>query len=163
MDDVIHKFAGKVSEAEREDLFPMLHQLCDDLVGVRLFTCSRFDLEAGQAERIYTNDAAAYPLTGVKDIVPNRWTDIVLDQKKSFLARNIEELRDVFPDHEKIETLGLGAAINVPVFVGGRMLGTVNLLDVDESYDQSSLDILAPFSICVMLTFLAFNTLLSTT
>ena len=136
-------------------MFAALHRLCDELVGTRLFTCSRFDLQAGQAERVYTSDAVAYPLTGLKDIVPNRWTSIVLDQKRPFLSPDIKGLRDVFPDHEKIEALGLGAAINLPVFVCGQMLGTANLLDVDGRYTDETRDLLPPLMACATLAFLS--------
>lgn len=157
MDDVIARFAAQVAEAPSPDaLFPALHAICEDTVGVKLFTCSRFDLDAGTAERIYTNDEAAYPLTGLKDIQPNRWTRIVLEGRQTFCAETVEDLRDVFPDHEKIEALGLGAAINVPVFVGGRLLGTVNLLDADHRYSRETVDRLANFSVCATLAFLAY-------
>ena len=64
-------------------------------------------------------------------------------------------LRDVFPDHEKIEALGLGAAINIPVFVCGKMLGTVNLLDVNNRYSSATVDRLQAFSVCATLAFLS--------
>ncbi|WP_341366465.1 hypothetical protein [Yoonia sp. BS5-3] len=122
-----------------------------------LFTCSRFDLDAGQAERIYTSDELAYPLTGLKDIVPNRWTKTVLDGRDPFLSETVEGLRDVFPDHEKIEDLGLGAAINIPAFVNGKLLGTANLLAPDHAYSSKTLEQLAPLSICLSVTFLAYT------
>lgn len=157
MDDVVSRFGARIAEAQPEVLFSELHQLCDETVGVKLFTCSRFDLTAGQAERIYTSDEQAYPLTGLKEIVPNRWTATVLENKKIFCAETIDELRDVFPDHEKIEALGLGAAINLPVYVGGQLLGTANLLDTNHSYTRNTIDRLGALSICAMLSFLAFS------
>ena len=157
MVDVIARFAAQVAEAPSPDaLFQALHAICEEAVEVKLFTCSRFDLDAGTAERIYSNDAAAYPLTGMKDIQPNRWTRIVLDERQTFCAETIEDLRDVFPDHAKIEALGLGAAINVPVFVGGQLLGTANLLDVDHSYSSATVNRLADFTVCATLAFLAY-------
>ena len=125
--------------ATPEDLFRRLEDMCGALVGVKLFTCSRFDLAARTAERVYTSDEEAYPLTGLKQIVPNRWTDIVLDRREPFLAESIEELRDVFPDHEKIEALGLGAVINLPIHDRDRFLGTINLLHMNGRYTKASL------------------------
>lgn len=156
MDDLVLGFAKELPDASASDLFAALHRICDAHVGTRLFTCSRFDLAAGQAERIFTSDPAAYPLTGLKEIVPNRWTEIVLDRKEPFLAPDIEGLRDVFPDHEKIEALGLGAAINLPVFVGGRLLGTANLLDANHRYGPATLEKLAPVLACAAMAFMAF-------
>lgn len=157
MDDAILKFANLLPTARPAELFAALHRLCDDAVGVKLFTCSRFDLDAGKAERIYTSDAKAYPLTGLKDIVANRWTSIVLDEKRAFVSSGIEGLRDVFPDHEKIEALGLGAAINLPVYVQDRLLGTANLLDVENTYTEETVQDLTPFSVCAAMTFMSFN------
>lgn len=145
-----------LSDATPDELFGALHRLCAEAVGVKLFTCSRFDLDAGKAERIYSSDPNAYPLTGLKDIVPNRWTSIVLDQRQAFCAEQIGDLRDVFPDHEKIEAMGLGAAINMPVFVGGKMLGTANLLDVNHSYSRQSIERLSEHSVCAAMSFLAY-------
>ncbi|MDE0210304.1 MAG: GAF domain-containing protein, partial [Boseongicola sp.] len=127
MDELLDDF-GALHTAAPEELFRHLEDMCRALVGVKLFTCSRFHLAARTAERVYTSDEEAYPLTGLKEIVPNRWTDIVLDRREPFLAESIEELRDVFPDHEKIEALGLGAVINLPVHDRNRFLGTINLL-----------------------------------
>ncbi|MXY33436.1 MAG: GAF domain-containing protein [Boseongicola sp. SB0676_bin_33] len=139
MDDLLDEFEAGGPKAAPEDLFRRLEAMCRALVGVKLFTCSRFDLAAGVAERIYTSDEEAYPLTGLKEIVPNRWTGIVLDRREPFLATTIEELRDVFPDHEKIEALGLGAVINLPVHDRNRFLGTLNLLHRNGHYSEESL------------------------
>ena len=138
MDDLPGKLDA-LRTATPDDLFRRVEEMCEALVGVKLFTCSRFDLVARTAERVYTSDEEAYPRTGLKEIVPNRWTDIVLDRREPFLAASIDELRDVFPDHEKIEALGLGAVINQPVHDRNRFLGTVNLLHVNGHYSEESL------------------------
>ena len=156
MDDIVHTFAGRLPNATPGELFAGLHEICDAILGARLFTCSRFNLAAGKAERIYTNDEDAYPLTGLKDIVPNRWTRIVLDDKQPFLSETIDGLRDVFPDHEKIESLGLGAAINLPVIVCGNVLGTANLLDVDHKYTEDDRRHLPHLTTCAALSFLGY-------
>lgn len=155
MDDVIHKFTLLAANAPPDRLFAELHRLCDAAVGVRLFTCSRFDLVARKAERVYTSDAEAYPLTGQKDIVPNRWTEVVLGGRRPFVSGSIDGLRDVFPDHAKIEALGFGSAINLPVFVSGTLLGTVNLLDINGAYCEDTLKDLGGLSTCAMLAFLS--------
>ncbi|MEM9107297.1 MAG: hypothetical protein AAGC96_16725, partial [Pseudomonadota bacterium] len=95
MTDVYGRFSSLVPTGTPDALFRELEDVIDRLVGVKLFTCSRFDLKAGKAERIYTNNAEAYPLTGLKDIVPNRWTRIVLDNRRPFLATDIEGVRHV--------------------------------------------------------------------
>ena len=44
-----------------------------------------------------------------------------------FIARNREELRAAFADHELIFSLGIGSIMNVPVMLHGRCRGIVNL------------------------------------
>lgn len=156
MDNFVIAFNAHIAETKPGRIFPELHRLFDSMVGVTLFTCSRFDLKAGTAERIYTSDESSYPLTGMKSITPNRWTEIVLDNRQTFCAETIEDLRDVFPDHEKIEALGLGSAINIPAFVCGQILGTVNLLNVNNSYSSRTVDQLQALSVCATLAFLSY-------
>lgn len=155
MTDVYNRFTSLVPTGTSDVLFRELEGIVDRLVGVQLFTCSRFDLQAAKAERIFTNNAEAYPLTGLKDIVPNRWTRTVLDGRQPFLAEDIEGLRDVFPDHQKIEALGYGAAINLPVFVTGHFLGTVNLLHVNGHYSKKDLPALSPATLPASVAFLS--------
>lgn len=50
----------------------------------------------------------------------------------------------VFPDHEKIGSLGLGSVINLPVFVSDRLLGTVNLLHEGGHCQTAVLPVLLP-------------------
>jgi hypothetical protein len=90
--------------------------------------------------------------------VPNRWTRIVLDDKQPFLATHIDDVRDVFPDHERIEALGLGSVINLPVVVSGRFLGTVNLLHENGHYAGASLGALTPARLPSAIAFMALQT-----
>ena len=50
------------------------------------------------------------------------------------MANTIEDIAKVFPDHELIKSLGCESVINLPVYIGGEMLGTVNCLDVAHHY-----------------------------
>jgi hypothetical protein len=150
------QFAAIVPTASSDQLFAEIHRVCDALVGVKLFTCSRFNLASGNAKRIYTSNETAYPLTGLKDIVPNRWTEIVLDARAPFLAQSITDLRDIFPDHKAIEALGLGAAINLPIFVSDQLLGTVNLLNQNGHYTPDSLDALRDVQMAATIAFLSY-------
>ena len=129
MDKDILKFSKLLSIAKPAESFEKLHSLCQFTIGVKLFTCSRFDTKAGRGERIFSSNRDAYPLSGLNYIVPNRWTRIVFDEQRSFVSSTKKDIWEVFPDYRKIEALGLGAVINLPIFVQGQILGTVNLLD----------------------------------
>lgn len=140
MEDDIARSTGNSARPPTGTGFAALEALCNDLVGLKLFTCSRLDMVSQQAERIYSSDQDAYPVTGLKDIVPNRWTALVLDQGAPFVASSIEDLRDIFPDHTKIEALGLGAVINLPIHASGTLLGVVNILGAEGAYSAVSLE-----------------------
>ena len=157
MDNDIVKFSKLLSTAKPIELFEKLHSLCQFTIGVKLFTCSRFDTAAGRAERIFSSNRDAYPLSGLKDIVPNRWTRIVLDEQRPFVSSTKKDIREVFPDYKKIEALGLGAAINLPIFVQGKILGTLNLLDSENAYSPNTLNEMEPISVCGALSFMSYE------
>ena len=56
------------------------------------------------------------------------WSDITLKQKRTFVANTIEDIAEVFGDHEQIKSLGCESVINVPIIVAGDVVGTINCL-----------------------------------
>lgn len=124
-------FVDAVRSPCTPSLFSALEQYCAGTIGHLLFSCSEFQLDEagnGVAARVYSSDEENYPISGLKEIVANRWTTIVIDRHETFVANSIEGIQDVFPDHEKIASLGLGSVINLPVVLQGQLLGTVNML-----------------------------------
>jgi len=95
--------------------------------GWKLFTAMRY-LESGEVERVYTSDAAAYPLGGRKPRRDTAWSRQVLVRGEPYYANDEAGVRAAFEDADKIVGLGLGAVINVPVTEGARVLGTLNFL-----------------------------------
>lgn len=133
--------------------FAALQALVLDKVGAVIFTCSTFDIAAGNARRIHTNMPDVYPVSGLKEITPNEWTKVVLDQRKTFVANTLEEISGVFPDHELIGTLGCGSVINMPVFLAGRFMGTVNILHEPGYYTLDRVSALQDLRPAAMLAF----------
>jgi len=95
--------------------------------GWKLFTAMRY-LPSGEVERVHTSDPAAYPLAGRKPRRDTMWSRQVLVRGEPYYANDAAGIRAAFEDAEKILELGLGAAINVPVKEGNRVLGTLNFL-----------------------------------
>jgi hypothetical protein len=126
--DRFSDFAALAASETPARVFTVLQALVQSEVGAVIFSCSTFDLAAGNSRRIHTNMPDVYPVSGLKEITPNAWTRIVLDGRKSFVANTLAEIRTVFPDHELIGSLGCGSVINMPVFLAGRFMGTVNVL-----------------------------------
>ena len=146
-------FAATAETGTPDQIFAALESLVQTEVGAVIFSCSTFDLRSGQSRRIYTNLPLIYPVSGLKEIIPNIWTKQVLDGGKSFVANTIEQIRQVFPDHEIIEKLGCGAVVNMPVFLAGQFLGTVNVLHRTQYYQPPLVQKLHDLRLAAMLAF----------
>lgn len=114
-----------------QDIFTDLHRALSDLGCARLFTLSVQDNAAGLVRRVYTSDAAAYPLSVPKPIQQDAWSQQVLVQGRAFIANSTAEFAPYFFDHAQINALGCHAAANLPVIAAGAVIGTVNLLDAE--------------------------------
>jgi len=152
----LERFARTVRSDGWTNLFPALEDLCQACIGHRLFSVSEFRMtgpESGVAARIYTSDPENYPLSGLKEIVPNRWTELVIREREVFVANSVEGFSDVFPDHEIIAALGLGSVINLPVVLAGEFIGTVNLLHAPGHYVDDRLAQLNQLALPAVLSF----------
>lgn len=111
-----------------------LETLARKVIGARLFTTMTVDMKNEVARRAYTSDPVSYPVSGTKPIRYDSWFDIVHKQRRSFVANTIADIARVFPDYELIDSLGCQSVVNIPVEVGGELLGTVNCLDAAHHY-----------------------------
>lgn len=157
-DDIapLERFGDIVSTSGWTSLFPALEELCQTCVGHKLFSCSAFRMdgpESGVAARIYSNDTVNYPVSGLKDIVPNRWTEQVIVRRKTFVENSVAGFSDVFPDHQLIASLGLGSVVNLPVILRGDFIGTVNMLHDAGYYTKARLENLGRLLLPTLLTF----------
>ena len=109
--------------------FAALHREADAACGARLFTVMVLDRAAGLSRRAYSSHPVDYPVSGAKPMQANSWSRIVIDGGRSFVANTPEEFAIYFPDHPQIVALGCESALNIPVADGGRVVGTVNILD----------------------------------
>ena len=111
-------------------------RLCDAMrvtVGHRPFTVSYIVPGGHEAERIFTNMPAVFPLQDRKPMDPSEWTRM-MDRGERFVANAPDEFGEHFGDLDLIVSIGLGAVLNIPVHDAGRRLGTLNLLDVSGAY-----------------------------
>jgi hypothetical protein len=102
--------------------------LVADTIGIKLFTLMEVDPERELAWRSHTNMPGAYPLKGEKPFPKNRWAEIVEQNGETFVAHSINEIAEVFPDHELIQSLGCESCLNLPIFIAGQLRGTLNCL-----------------------------------
>jgi hypothetical protein len=99
-----------------------------EAMGHRLCTAMRFDAAAMTVRRIYSSDAAAYPVGGAKPKRDTDWGRQVLLQARVFVGEGEAAIRAHFADHALIAALGLRSIVNVPVVLRGECRGTVNFL-----------------------------------
>jgi hypothetical protein len=117
-----------------EVLFKALDEAAQRLVGHQLFTLLFKD--GGDVARCYSSRPAEYPLAGRKAMGSTPWGDLVLQQQKPFLGPDKAGIRWAFFDHGLIESMGLGAVINIPVLYDGVTIGTMNVLDAEHAYAE---------------------------
>lgn len=110
------------------ETYRALARLVEATVGARLFTTMTIDRDRGVARRNYSNMPDAYPTAGEKPMQTGKWADQVEGRQQTFVANTIEEIAEVFADHELIAALGCESCMNVPVVVGGQVIGTLNCL-----------------------------------
>jgi hypothetical protein len=130
-------FVQHISMAENAvAVWTALEVLSSKLEGHRLFTVTTVDMQAELARRVYSSHPAEYPVTGTKPIHRDAWFEIVHGQQRSFAANTIDDIAKVFPDFELIKSLGCGSVLNLPVVLRNELVATVNLLNVENHYDE---------------------------
>lgn len=115
-------------EGQPKAVYDALFALASDVVGAKLFTLMSFDFESGVAARFFSNMPHAYPVSGTKPVNTTDWAQRVLHERRIFVANDIDGIAEVFDDHQLIKSLGCESVINVPVVIGGEVVGTINLL-----------------------------------
>ena len=141
--DAIARFDASIAEAKGADAaFSALQALAQATVGAKLFTYMTVDMENEVARRAYTSDAANYPTSGTKPIRYDSWFDIVHKERRYFVANTIADIAKVFPDYELINSLGCQSVVNMPVVLGGELVGTVNMLDVEGYYTPERVQVI---------------------
>ena len=123
------RLAGVVgSETDPHAIWHRADAVFDAAIWHRLFTVLVHHAEQGAVVRAYSSQPKAYPVQGSKPIGATPWGERVPRQGRPFVGRDAAALRWAFPDHPAILGMGLGSAINLPVRLAGRTLGTINLL-----------------------------------
>jgi GAF domain-containing protein len=128
--DFVRAFMAQVAAGGgTAPLFELLRQRIAETIGCGLLTASVFDRALGRSRRVYTERPDVYPVGGFKPIETNRWTEAVLDRHEIWATTRIEQIAEVFFDWELIRSLGFESNANLPVVVGGEVIGTLNLLE----------------------------------
>ncbi len=118
-------------------IFRAVEAVIRERIGFGLLTMLMLAPDGDEVGRVYTTDAVHYPLAGRERLGSTPWGDHVLRQGLPYLGRDRAAVAWAFPgDFALIESLGLGATMNVPVRLPGRVLGSMNILDAEHRFDQ---------------------------
>ncbi len=147
MNDILTRslshFSSRISlEPTSGQCWKLLRNLYAGTVGCKLFTVMTVDMKNHLARRAYSSNIEAYPVSGTKPIHYDAWFDVVHRQKRSFIANTIKEIAEVFPDHEKIWSLGCGSVVNLPLIVDAELVATVNILHAEQHYSPERIAII---------------------
>ncbi len=146
----------KVRNNNPTELFAELEKIASSRLPIKLFSVMEIDFQKDEARRIYTNSPEVYPVSGTKPIPENDWADTVIKRKKIFVANDYLTLKQTFPDHEVIKSLGCEAIINVPITIEEDILGTLNILGPEGAYPPDVIPFAEDLKILGALCFL-FN------
>jgi GAF domain-containing protein len=151
------QFTAAVTERtdQPDAAFDALRELAEATIGAKLFTVMTFDPATRMAQRIYSNMPDAYPVSGTKPANPTEWSRLVLEERKTFVANDIDGIAKVFSDHELIRSLGCESVINVPIIVAGDVIGSINCLHEAGFYTPEKVEaaeaLKLPGALCMLL------------
>lgn len=144
--DIAQVLAVASASTDVRDLYAAVEQLAARVSGFVLFTVLKYVDDGTAVERVYSSDEQAYPVGGRKQLSSISMNHAEMDRGQVFLAANRDEVKQTYPDHELIFSLGITAIMNAPIHYQGRRLGTLNLSGVEGGYgdaDKANARILA--------------------
>ena len=133
---------GMTRAIQPDECWKALQNLTVAVVGFKLFTVMTVDMVFEVARRAYSSHPVDYPVSGTKPIHYDSWFEIVHKQHKLFVANTIADIAKVFPDHEKIWSLGCGSVVNLPVIIGGQLAATINMLHEEHYYSPARVELI---------------------
>lgn len=126
-------------QAQTQRLLERADRAFAELFGHLLFTVTRVVTGLQEIERIYSSRPDVYPVGGRKPIGHNYYASAEEDGKSPFCATSLVDYREIYPDIETMESLGIGSVMTLPVVFEDTVLGTVNLHGADGAYEKSQL------------------------
>jgi GAF domain-containing protein len=131
--------AAQAEIKDRTELLDVAASTAGTIIGHKLFTVMAFHERTMEVERLYSNQPDAYPTGGRKKKRDTEWGRQVLERGKPYVGRSADDIRKHFNDHDVILGLGLEAILNMPIRLGGKTIGTMNLLHEADYYSKSDI------------------------
>jgi GAF domain-containing protein len=142
-------------EANPADALRVIGEAMNRLIGSRMFTFLRFDIERFEMARLYCTLPERYPVGARKPMRRGRWSECLIDRGMVFIALGADDMRATFGDHAALAEIGCTSTMCVPVRHGGRTLGTMNLNGDEGRYTELTAALAQPFATLAVPAFLA--------
>ena len=142
LDKHIHKIDRSIilNNNNKFKTFELLEKAFQDIIGHKLFTILRYDRNSLELERIYSSNLLNYPVSGIKKLTNTDWSKIVLFDGNIYIGYNSNDIKSSFPDYELIEKLGCRSVMNIPLLFKGNVVGSVNLLNTENWYNENQVN-----------------------
>ena len=131
--------AAQAETNDRTELLDIAALTAGTIIGHKLFTVMAFHECTMEVERLYSNQPDAYPTGGRKKKRDTEWGRQVLERGKPYVGRSADDIRKHFNDHSVILKLGLESILNMPIRIGGKTVGTINLLHEADYYSEKDI------------------------
>ena len=105
-----------------------------------------FLVHRGETLRVFTTEDDLYPIGVRKPMASTPWGDQVIGRRETFLAIDLPGIRSAFFDYAKIESLGCGSAICVPIVYNGKCIGSLNLNHREHHYTKQHVGMIEAFA-----------------
>lgn len=129
------KAASELGQAANKDRqWAVISELLQDLFGHQLFTALVYLKAQRVMARIYTSDETISPLGGFKTTGKGPWSTRVLDHGLTYIGSDETDIRSVFSEADALIARGLYSVLNIPVWFGGEVVGSLNLLSHKAAY-----------------------------
>ena len=114
--------------------FVDVERLCAQSIPFRMLTILQYQEVDGVVVRVHSSDPATYPIGGRKRLADFPTNHAAMADGDVFLAATKDDVRRAYADHAALFALGIKSILNVPVWVDGRRLGTLNLCGAEGSF-----------------------------
>ncbi|MDB5588203.1 MAG: hypothetical protein JWP26_3173 [Devosia sp.] len=131
-----------------------LHRLAEAVIGVKVFTLTAINMEAGHVRRVYSSHEDVYPLLGTKPLEIDDWFERMRTERAIDVINTAAGMEGNFGDLDLIRTLGCNASISVPAMAGNELLGTINALDAEGRYRADKAEAAQALIVPAVVTFL---------
>ena len=156
--EIINYFLNDKSEKK---FINNIQKLLNKKIGFKLFTLTVMHPNNKFVTRIYSSNKNVYPEGGQKKVPNNYWAKITIKEKKSFIGNNKKQIQKYFYDHNIITNLDCESILNQVIVFDKKTIGTMNLLNVKNFFNNNHLKLTDFVSKFLLPTFLKHQLIIS--